>query len=193
MKLPNINEDKNSQLEQYDCEIFTCVEPLQYIKTFVTEIFDMEYKAPLNDMFLGCEFVHKERGSQGLDAFYTLNDSKTEIQMFDSTLSPESDNFKRLKTWLVSKSKANANRDLIENMVKKIDTEGNKIVLNVYNSVLDLTTILKNVIEDCANGTKIEISNGIKASNLEKFNVGIAREMLNDFENFIALMKNFVR
>lgn len=193
MKLPNINEDKNSQLEQYDCEIFTCVEPLQYIKTFVTEIFDMEYKAPLNDMFLGCEFVHKERGSQGLDAFYTLNDSKTEIQMFDSTLSPESDNFKRLKTWLVSKNKANANRDLIENMVKKIDAEGNKIVLNVYNSVLDLTTILKNVIEDCANGTKIEISNGIKASNLEKFNVGIAREMLNDFENFIALMKNFVR
>ena len=65
--------------------------------------------------------------------------------------------------------------------------------MNVYNSVLDLTTILKNVIEDCANGTKIEISNGIKASNLEKFNVGIAREMLNDFENFIALMKNFVR
>ena len=101
-------------------------------------------------------------------------------------------------------------RTLINNMIEGVSNEfskqleingvgyraakqGNKIVLNVYNSVLDLTTILKNVIEDCANGTKIEISNGIKASNLEKFNVGIAREMLNDFENFIALMKNFVR
>ena len=193
LKLTNVNEDKNSQLEEYDCEIFTCVEPLQYIKTFVSEIFDMEYKAPLNDMFLGCEFVHKERNSQGLDAFYTLNDSKEEIQMFDSTLSPESDNFKRLRTWLVSKNKANANRDLIENMVKKIDGEGNKIVLNVYNSVLDLTTILKNIIEDCVNGTKREISNSSKVSNLEKFNVTVARAMLEDFENFISLMKNFVR
>ena len=153
----------------------------------------MEYKAPLNDMFLGCEFVHKERSSQGLDAFYTLNDSKEEIQMFDSTLSPESDNFKRLKTWIVSKNKASANRDLIENMVKKIDGEGNKIVLNVYNSVLDLTTILKNIIEDCVNGTKREISNSSKVSNLEKFNVTVARAMLEDFENFISLMKNFVR
>ena len=193
LKLTNVSEDKNAQLEEYDCEIFTCVEPLQYIKTFVSEIFDMEYKAPLNDMFLGCEFVHKERSSQGLDAFYTLNDSKEEIQMFDATLGPESDNFKRLKNWIVSKNKANANRDLIENMVKKIDEEGNKIVLNVYNSVLDLTTILKNIIEDCVNGTKKEISNSSKVSNLEKFNVTIARAMLEDFENFISLMKNFVR
>ncbi len=193
LKLANVNEDKNSQLEQFDCDVFTCVEPLQYIKTFVSEIFDMEYKAPLNDMFLGCEFVHKERNSQGLDAFYTLNDSKEEIQIFDSSLSPESDNFKRLKTWLVSKNKASANRDLIETMVKKLDGEGNKIVLNVYNSVLDLTTILKNIIEDCANGSKIEISNASRVSNLEKFNMTVAREMLSDFENFISLMKNFVR
>lgn len=193
LKLTNVNEDKNSQLEEFDCEVFTCIEPLQYIKTFVSEIFDMEYKAPLNDMFLGCEFVHKERNSQGLDAFYTLNDSKEEIQMFDSTLSPESDNFKRLRTWLVSKNKANANRDLIENMVKKIDGEGNKIVLNVYNSILDLTTILKNIIEDCVNGTKIEISNASRISTLEKFSVDIAKKMLIDFENFISLMKNFVR
>lgn len=193
LKLPNINEDKNSQLEKFDCEIFACVEPLQYIKTFVIEIFDTEYKAPLNDMFLGSEFVRKERSSQGLDAFYTLNDSKEEIREFDSTLGPESDNFKRLKSWLVSKNKANANRDLIDSMVKKLDAEGNKIVLNVYNAVLDLTTILKNIIEDCSNGTKIEITNAGKVSNLEKFNVAIAREMLGDFENFISLMKNFVR
>ena len=113
--------------------------------------------------------------------------------MFDSTLSPESDNFKRLKTWLVSKNKASANRDLIENMVKKINGEGNKIVLNVYNSVLDLTTILKNIIEDCVNGTKKEISNSSKVSNLEKFNITVARAMLEDFENFISLIKNFVR
>ena len=31
LKLTNVNEDKNSQLEEYDCEIFTCVEPLQYV------------------------------------------------------------------------------------------------------------------------------------------------------------------
>lgn len=193
LKLSNVNEEKNEQLEKFDCPIFTCVEPLQYIKTFIIEMFDINYKDPLNDMFLGAEFVHKDRNSLGLDAFYILNDAREVIQKFDTTLSPESENFKRLKGWIVSKNKANANRDLIETMVNKIDAEGNKIILSVYNAVLDLTTIVKNILEDCANGTKIEISNANKIQYLPKFNLDIARDMLNDFDNFIALMKNFIR
>lgn len=193
LKMSYVNEEKNEQLEKFDCQIFTCVEPLQYIKTFIIEIFDMDYKEPLNDMFLGAEFVHKDRNSLGLDAFYTLNDSRDIIQKFDTTLTPESENVKRLKTWMLSKNKANANRDLIEGMVNKIDEEGNKIVLSVYNAVIDLTTIVKNILEDCSNGTKLEISNANKIQYLQKFNLDIARKMLDDFDNFIALMKNFVR
>lgn len=41
--------------------------------------------------------------------------------------------------------------------------------------------------------TKIEISNANKIQYLPKFNLDIAKHMLNDFDNFIALMKNFVR
>ena len=78
-------------------------------------------------------------------------------------------------------------------MVNKIDAEGNKIVLSVYNSVIDLTTIVKNVVEDCASGSKTEISNASKVQNLQKFNLNIARDMLDTFDNFIALMKNFIR
>ena len=193
LKMSYVNEEKNEQLEKFDCQTFTCVEPLQYIKTFIIEIFDMDYKDPLNDMFLGAEFVHKDRNSLGLDAFYTLNDSRDIIQKFDTTLTPESENVKRLKTWMVSKNKANANRDLIEGMVNKIDDEGNKIVLSVYNAVIDLTTIVKNILEDCSNGTKLEITNANKIQYLQKFNLDIARKMLDDFDNFIALMKNFVR
>lgn len=193
LKLSNVNEEKNEQLEKFDCPLFYCVEPLQYIKTFIIEMFDIEYKEPLNDMFVGAEFVHKERNSQGLDAFYILNDSREAIQKFDTMLSPESENFKRLKSWIISKNKAAANRDLIETMVNKIDLEGNKIVLDVYNSVIDLTTIVKNIIDDCQNNTKLEITNANKVQYLQKFNIDIARDMLNDFDNFIALIKNFVR
>ncbi|MDA0028948.1 DUF5312 domain-containing protein [Brachyspira hyodysenteriae] len=193
LKMSNVNEERNEQLEKFDCPIFTCVEPLQYIKTFIIEMFDINYKDPLNDMFLGAEFTSKDRNSQGLDAFYILNDVREVIQRFDTMLSPESENFKRLKTWLVSKNKANANKDLIETMVNKIDTEGNKIVLSVYNSVIDLTTIVKNILEDCRNNTKLEITNANKIQYLPKFNLDIAKNMLDDFDNFIALMKNFVR
>ncbi|KLI15229.1 DUF5312 domain-containing protein [Brachyspira hyodysenteriae] len=193
LKMSNVNEEKNEQLEKFDCPIFTCVEPLQYIKTFIIEMFDISYKDPLNDMFLGAEFVSKDRNSQGLDAFYILNDVREAIQRFDTMLSPESENFKRLKTWIISKNKANANKDLIESMVNKIDSEGNKIVLSVYNSVIDLTTIVKNIFEDCKNNTKLEISNANKVQYLAKFNLDIAKKMLDDFDNFIALMKNFVR
>ena len=193
MKMSNINDDKNEVLEKYECTTFTCVEPLEYIKTFVVEIFDIKYKAPLNDMFLGVDFANKERNSMGLDAFYTLNDSNTEIVNFDAQLSPESENFKRFKSWTITKNKALTSRDLIEAMVKKLDDEGNKIIINAYNSVLDLTSIVKNIIEDYNNGTKNEILNANKIPALERFNLNIAKEMLDDFENFISLLKNFVR
>ena len=193
IKLQNVNEEKNEQLEKFDCPIFTCVEPLQYIKTFIIELFDMNYKEPLNDMFLGSEFVSKDRNSLGLDAFYSLNDVVSELQKFDAMLSPESENFKRLKGWIISKNKAVANRDLIETMVNKIDTEGNKIVLNIYNSVLDLSTIIKNIVEDCNTGSKTEISNAVKVQNLQKFNLNIAMNMVENFDNLILLIKNFIR
>lgn len=193
MKMSNINDDKNELLEKYECNTFSCIEPLEYIKTFVVEIFDIKYKSPLNDMFLGVDFVNKERNSMGLDAFYTLNDSNTEIVNFDAQLSPESENFKRFKGWTITKNKALTSRELIEAMVKKLDDEGNKIIINAYNSVLDLTSIVKNVIEDYNNGTKNEILNANKIPSLEKFNLNIAKEMLDDFENFISLLKNFVR
>ena len=144
-------------------------------------------------MFLGVDLVNKQRNSMGLDAFYTLNDSNTEIVNFDAQLSPESENFKRFKGWTITKNKALTSRELIEAMVKKLDDEGNKIIINAYNSVLDLTSIVKNVIEDYNNGTKNEILNANKIPSLEKFNLNIAKEMLDDFENFISLLKNFVR
>ena len=153
----------------------------------------MNYKEPLNDMFLGSEFVSKDRNSLGLDAFYSLNDVVSELQKFDAMLSPESENFKRLKGWIISKNKAVANRDLIETMVNKIDTEGNKIVLNIYNSVLDLSTIIKNIVEDCNTGSKTEISNAVKVQNLQKFNLNIAMNMVENFDNLILLIKNFIR
>ncbi|MCZ9891763.1 DUF5312 family protein [Brachyspira hyodysenteriae] len=88
LKMSNVNEERNEQLEKFDCPIFTCVEPLQYIKTFIIEMFDINYKDPLNDMFLGAEFTSKDRNSQGLDAFYILNDVREVIQRFDTMLSP---------------------------------------------------------------------------------------------------------
>ena len=193
LKLSNVNEDKNEQLQKFDCEYFTCVEPLQYIKTFVIEMFDMDHKDALNDMFVGLEFVSKERNSQGLDAFYTLSDSKEEIQMFDTMLSPETEACKKLMGWILTKNKANANRDLIDGLVKKIDEEGNKIVLSVYNALIDITTLLKGIVDDCATGSKVEISNPNKCATLQKFSVEKGRSILSIFEEFISLLKNFVR
>ena len=193
LKLSNVTEDKNEQLKKFDCEYFTCVEPLQYIKTFVVEIFDMDHKDALNDMFVGLEFTSKDKNSQGLDAFYTLSDATEEIRMFDAVLNPDTDLCKKLMGWILTKNKANANRDLVDGVVKKIDEDGNKIVLNVYNSMIDITTLLKGVVDDCATGNKTIISNPNKCSTLQKFSVEKGRSILASFEEFISLLKNFVR
>lgn len=193
IKLANVNEERNEQLEKYGCPIFTCVEPIQYTKTFVMEIFDRLYKEPLNELFLAAEFVDKGRSSKGLDAFYIINDIIEDIQKFDMELTPESENSKRLKGWLTSQNKVNANRDLIEAMVKQIDENGKVIILDMYNAIIDLTTIVKNIIEDCKTGSKTEVLNTNKIQHLQNFNMSLAASMQKNFDNFISLMKNFIR
>lgn len=193
LKLANVNEERNEYLEKFNCQIFEAIEPIQYIKTFVIEIYERNYKEPLNELFLAAEFVDKSRSSKGLDAFYVVNDVRERINKFDSELAPETENSKRLRGWTASQSKANANRELIEILVKQFNDSGKIIVLDTYNSIIDLTTIIKGIIDDINKGTKFEILNPNKVQHLQNFTTQLAVSMQKDFDNFIALMKNFIR
>ncbi len=192
-KLVNINNEINTSLIVYELPYFEFIDCLEYIKTFSTEIYIKFYREGLNELFLALEFINKERSTNAFDAFYILEDAKNNIDIIDSEMSPQSENRKKLKLLLSSKNKAISNRDSIDSIISNINNKSNDILVNVYNSAIDITTIIKNISEDYKNNTKIEVENASKINSLHDFDIEIATRILHDFDLFISLLKNFIR
>lgn len=192
-KLAYINEDINSYLRSYDLLHFDFIDYLEYIKTFITEIYSKLYRAGLNELFLAVEFINKDKSTNAFDSFYIFDDAENNIDNIDNEMSPKSENSKRLKVLLSSKNKAISNRDSIELIVTKLNDKANIVLVNVYNSAIDITTIIKNISEDYANNTKLEVENANKIKFLRDFNLDTSDNILRDFDLFISLLKNFIR
>jgi hypothetical protein len=192
-KLVNFNEELNELLEKSDCLTFCFIDALQYIKTFKVAIFDKLYKGPINELLLALEFKDKDRSAQAFDAFYYISGSYDNILKLDEKLEANTENGKKLRGWLASKNKAAANRDFIESLVKKFNEEGMAIVIDVYNSIIDLTTIIKNIEEDAKTGSKNEILNAGKIKTLHSYNIELGEKLQADFDILILLLKNFIR
>lgn len=193
LRLVNISDDKNEALIKYDILAFDCIEPIQDIKTFAIEIFEREYREPLNELFLNAEFESKGRSSEALDAFYVLNDVREKIIKFDNKLGADTDTSRKFRLYMASKQKAAANRGILETIVKQINDEGKEIIIDAYNAVLDISTIVKNIVDDCRNNTKNEILNKGKIQSLMQFNLELGDKLQQDFESFIALIKYYIR
>lgn len=192
-KLINFNEEFNELLEKSDCLTFSFIDALQYIKTFKLAIFDKLYKAPLNELLLALEFKDKNRSAQAFDAFYYISGSYDNISKLDEKLESSTENGKKLRGWLSSKNKAAANRDFIESLVGKFNEEGMSIVMDVYNSIIDLMTIIKNIEEDASAGSQNEILNAGKIKTLHLYNIELGQKLQEDFDILILLLKNFIR
>jgi len=192
-KLAYISEDRNSHLKSYDLLYFDFIDYLEYIKTFITEIYDKLYKEGLNELFLAVEFIHKDKSTNAFDAFYIFDDAVNYIDNIDNEMTPQSENSKRLKVFLSSKNKVISNRDSIESIITKLNDKANIILVNIYNSAIDITTIIKNISEDYTNNTKLEVENATKMKFLRDFNLDTSNDLLRDFDLFISLLKNFIR
>ena len=192
-KLININNELNTSLIVYELPYFEFIDCLEYIKTFTTEIYIKLYREPLNELFLALEFISKERSTSAFDAFYILEDAKKNIDDIDYEMTPQAENRKKLKVLLSSKNKAISNRDSIDSIITNINNKSNDVLVSVYNSLIDITTIIKNISEDYKNSTKIEVENASKINSLHDFNIEIANSILRDFDLFISLLKNFIR
>ena len=192
-KLININNDINTSLIVYELPYFEFIDCLEYIKTFVAEIYIKLYREGLNELFLALEFISKERSTSAFDAFYILEDAKNKIDNIDNEMSPQAENRKRLKVLLSSKNKAISNRDSIESIISNINDKSNAVLVSVYNSAIDITTIIKNISEDYTNNTKLEVENATKINSLHDFDIELSAKILHDFDLFISLLKNYIR
>lgn len=193
VKLPNLNDDYNTNLEKFECKTFEYIEPLQYTETFIKEIYSQNVRNILNDLCVIAEFSDKTHQKQYLDAFYNVKSIHERIMELDENFSNIASDGKRLRSWIISKPRAQQNKALIETMINKTDSAAKAIIIDAFNSFLDISTIAKGILDDCRNATKKEIINGVKIVRDGSIDLRVIESAIPQIEGFLALLKNFIR
>ncbi len=188
-----LNDEYNNLLEKFDMPIIDAIEPLQYVQTFIIEIYERDLQNEINNICVSSEFINKKDQKAQMDAYYHLNIVRETILKLDAKYNSNTSEGKRLRLMLASKNKAVSNQTHIEMAVKKINEECNEIIIATFNSIVDLATILKNIIDDVNNHTKKMINNSKKLVHDNEINFEIIEAKLPSIDNFIMLLKYFVR
>lgn len=193
VKLPNLNNDYNTNLQDFGCKTFEYLEPLQYTETFVQKIYSQNVRNILNDLCVIADFSDKNHQKQYFDAFYNIKSIHERIMELDENFSNIASDGKRFRSWIMSKQRAQQNKTLIETMINKNDSAAKAIIIDAFNSFLDMSTIAKGILDDCRNATKKEITNGVKIARDGAVDLRSIESIIPQIESFLALLKNFIR
>ncbi len=188
-----LNDEYNGSLEKYELPLIASIEPLQYLQTFIIEIYEKSLQKEINELCVTAEFVDKDKQKANMDAYYYFNVVREKILKLDEMYSSNASDGKRLKLLLSSKSKAMSNLAMIESSVNKINEQCNAIIIDAFSAIVDMSTVLKNTIDDVKNNSKKTIKNGAKLVHDDKINFDIIEQLLPSMDNFIMLMKYFIR
>ncbi len=191
--LENLSDEFNSSLEKFELPVIEAIEPLEYLQTFVVEIYTKSIRKEENEICVSAEFTNKQKQQANMDAYYYLNSAFEKIQKLDELYSPATSDGKKLRLWLASKSKAMSNMAMIEQTIKHINDEAAMIIVGSFNAIVDMSTVLKNILDDVKTGSSKTVSNGGNLTQIGTINFDKIEETLPQIDNFINLMKYFIR
>ncbi len=191
--LENLSDEFNSSLEKFELPLIDAIEPLEYLQTFIVEVYDKKIKKDENEICVSAEFINKGKQKSNMDAYYYLNSILDKIHKLDAVYSPSTAEGKKLRLWLASKSKAMTNIAQIETSIKSINDEASDIIVGSFNATVDMSTVLKNILDDLKSGSAKTVSNGSTLTQMGTINFDIIEETLPKFDDFINLMKYFIR
>ncbi len=191
--LENLSDEFNSSLEKFELPIIEAIEPLEYLQTFIVEIYSKKIKKEENEICVSAEFINKGKQKSNMDAYYYLNVVLEKIQKLDELYSPSTPDGKKLRLWLASKSKAMSNIAMIETTIKRINDEAAIIIVGSFNAIVDMSTVLKNIMDDVKTGSSKTVSNANNLTQMGTINFDTIGETLPKFDDFINLMKYFIR
>lgn len=191
--LANLSDEFNSSLEKFELPIIEAIEPMEYLQTFIVEIYNKNIRKEENEICVSAEFTNKTKQKANMDAYYYLNLVLEKIEHLDEQYSPSTTDGKKFKLWLASKSKAMSNIAMIETTVKHINDESALIMVAAFNAVVDMSTVLKSILDDIKTGTSNTISNADALTRTAAINFEKIEDTLPKIDDFINLMKYFIR
>jgi hypothetical protein len=127
---------------------YTYITPLNYLKAFLLDYVKKDLRRLTDVLLVPAKWTNNLPSQQLSESFHQLLTLSDELIKFDTQLSDDEENGKKIKS-LIFKSERDKNATtLIRKMVKEINDQAKAMIINSAQQCITLGRVLKMIMED---------------------------------------------
>ncbi len=147
-RIKNYSELKNNHLESLNLPTFTYVEPLNYLKAFLTDKYKPEISKLVNELIVGGIFLNKGFLNKLSNSYYALDNLLQKIEDIDDDLDVDGKSGKTINRLISSINRDSNAKFLLEKTINDINKRAKVVIDEGIVNIKDLAQCIKEIIED---------------------------------------------
>ncbi len=183
----NYSEKANDQFKKLGLSMYKFTTPLNYMKTFINEIYDSEIAGTINELIVSGIFLQKEILTTLSNSYYTLNKVTQKIDALDGELDLDGNYGKSINRHLTTINRDKNSRSLLEKAIRDINKRVEIIINETIVELKDMALSIKTILGDC------RAKNPEYVSNIKKIHQRENREFINSLVNSYILIYKFLK
>jgi len=193
-RLANYSEKANPLFLKKMVGGYTYIIPLNYLKAFLLDYVKKDLRQLTDILLVPARWTDNLPSQQLSEAFHQLMTLSDELMKFDTQLSEDEENGKKIKTLMYKSERDNNATSLLRKMVKEINDQAKALIIHSAQQCITLGKVLKLIMDDYGKQHPALIINWKELQSRSNKNI---KEMIlavyRQLYYFVQLMQFFVK
>jgi hypothetical protein len=147
-EVKNYSEKANNQFKKLGLSSYRFVTPINYVKAFINEKYDLEIAGVINELIIGGIFIQKDVLSTLSNSYYALNKITQKIDTLDDDLDAEGSSAKSIKRHLANINRDKNSRSILEKVIRDVNKKAQVIINETIVELKDMALAIKTILGD---------------------------------------------
>ncbi len=180
-RVKNYRKSHNETYQRFALPLYLWVEPLNYLKAFLTDKYVPSISETINELIVGGIFVNKHTLTELSNCYYKLKESLSLIESFDNELDTDGDKGRLIQRLLDSVTNEQSARRALTNNIEEVNKKAKSIINGMVVSFKEMALSIKKILDDYKQKSPSIVSN------IKKIRVGKNRQFI---EEMVAAYKD---
>jgi hypothetical protein len=192
-RIKNYQETHNETYRRLELPVYRWVEPLNYMKAFLTDKYKSSIGTVVNELIVSGIFINKSTLEDMSDSYYALGGSLEAIAAFDEDLDTEGDRGRVIQRLLESVGKEQSAKKALVSNIEETNKNAKQIISSRIVNLREMALMLRNILDDYKKKSPSIITNlrKIRASSNRQFIEEIVLAY-KDIYWFLKLLSNYL-
>jgi hypothetical protein len=186
-RIKNYQEIHNETFRRYGLPLYRWVDPLNYMKAFITDKYKPSISGVVNGLIVSGIFINKSALNDLSDSYYALGESLDIITAFEEDIDVDGDRGRLMQRLLENVgNEPGAKRALVRN-IEEINKRAKQIIVGQIVNLKEMALGLKAIVEDYKKKSPAIIANlkKIRVRNNRQF----IEEIIGAYKNIFWILK----